>query len=1155
MKKRMLSFIMAIVLLIACLPLSVFAASPSGSPQKAGETAHRDSGEITLSNEEYYRLLYINQIETDGSLLYIFEKENLNLGEISFDEKGMKVLSCLNLLSLGLNLFSSFWKFPGGTFASNVIKAFGSALQYISIFQVNANTAKMLNQLSEQLQTVYEALHKDLEKQNQVLTNKMDSIINVIRQEAYAARFQKFYKEAFSDGKKNLGYLSWKEYLFNCYDGVLNAQKTGSEEDLKIAFDRLYNAANQVEILTSYLTGSQYVSDISIQEMMYRYYLLRANTERDVTMDEAVADCVDIAKDFNTTVLFSSLCLNLCYQFQTEYLKKQYGEAYSSKSYQLSGGAQDPYISFNGEILPHIKGESSVERGRKNATASLVAYMLRILNLDATYGWDHQGNYRKVIYEVLSLLPNKNTQPVANRSTANGQPIYFFRQNQVSKGDVLYLSGLPDIMKNSFDGEFRFVCDNTSVATVTDAGVVTVKGNSGSFTVQALCNGIVAYSMTFTVDPAFSFAGGGIGTAENPYIITSVEELKKITSDSGYWESNLCYQLGRDLDLSGVSLGQIGTLEKPFQGHFNGNGYTLENLSGKSLFGYNNGTIENLTVKNADIYSGQLNNGSYYYIGGLVIENGGTISDCCFIDSKINSDNPSRSIHAANGELCLFTGGICAVNHGTVQRCVSSGNDISGHQENKSCEKDWYTVNSIAGGLVGRSYGTVTDCLSANNTVYQYIKSHSYFVCILWEKTHFVCGAVFLLGSTIGSNQGEAERCLAYGNNVSHGWDHATDQNSGNTKNWYDDGYCYPTIDKNQFALSDAVAAGRQQEFEKNGWTWGNAPSPLPKADPSAITVEHLPNKTVYYQNETVNPDGLLLKTDTGMIVTHGYVLGKVSTNTLGKKTVTVRWNGLETDFSIEVICAHDDVKETSTPPEDEASAYHLEGTCLNCKATVYSFQAFPDTATDAPDKPPVNDPLPVIAIDRVSANGTGDIQVKISLKNNPGIASMKLSVVFDDELLTLKKIDYGMKGEGQSQLPQHMTSPVILNWINATADTTGDCVYATLTFSLKEGVKPSGDIAILAAYEEEDIFNISEKNIAFAVEDGAIRIVHHIPGDINGDLVTNNKDLTRFFQYLSGWNVEVNTEALDVNADGKVNNKDLTRLFQGLSGWDVELH
>lgn len=43
--------------------------------------------------------------------------------------------------------------------------------------------------------------------------------------------------------------------------------------------------------------------------------------------------------------------------------------------------------------------------------------------------------------------------------------------------------------------------------------------------------------------------------------------------------------------------------------------------------------------------------------------------------------------------------------------------------------------------------------------------------------------------------------------------------------------------------------------------------------------------------------------------------------------------------------------------------------------------------------------------------------------------------------------------------------------------------------------------------------------------------------------------------QYNAGWDVEVNTAALDVNGDGSVNNKDVTRLMQYNAGWDVEIH
>lgn len=62
------------------------------------------------------------------------------------------------------------------------------------------------------------------------------------------------------------------------------------------------------------------------------------------------------------------------------------------------------------------------------------------------------------------------------------------------------------------------------------------------------------------------------------------------------------------------------------------------------------------------------------------------------------------------------------------------------------------------------------------------------------------------------------------------------------------------------------------------------------------------------------------------------------------------------------------------------------------------------------------------------------------------------------------------------------------------------------------------------------------------------------IAGDINGDGIVNNKDLTRLMKYISGEDVEVVAVAVDTNGDGNVNNKDLTRLMKYISGEDVEL-
>lgn len=203
------------------------------------------------------------------------------------------------------------------------------------------------------------------------------------------------------------------------------------------------------------------------------------------------------------------------------------------------------------------------------------------------------------------------------------------------------------------------------------------------------------------------------------------------------------------------------------------------------------------------------------------------------------------------------------------------------------------------------------------------------------------------------------------------------------------------------------------------------------------------------------------------------------------------------------------------------------------------------DIAYQSPEAPQI-----VVGCKKVRPGGTVDVTV--SLKNNPGIASLKLKVDFDSDL-TLTGVAYNDSTGGNYQQPQTMKSPVILNWYNGAANSNGDFVFATLTFNVNDNAQ-IGNKPITVTYDPDDVYNIDENNIVFAVVNGNIDVVNYMPGDINGDDKVNNKDLTRLFQHLSNCDVTVNEAALDINGDGKVNNKDLTRLFQYLSSWNVEI-
>lgn len=189
------------------------------------------------------------------------------------------------------------------------------------------------------------------------------------------------------------------------------------------------------------------------------------------------------------------------------------------------------------------------------------------------------------------------------------------------------------------------------------------------------------------------------------------------------------------------------------------------------------------------------------------------------------------------------------------------------------------------------------------------------------------------------------------------------------------------------------------------------------------------------------------------------------------------------------------------------------------------------------------------------SALPGASVNIDISLKNNPGVASLGLDIAYNKNILTLENVTYNSELGGKVQTSPLTDNPAKILWVNSSAEFKSDAVFATLTFKVSENAKSGVKSPITLTYDQNNIYNIKEVNVDCAVENGAVTITDLIPGDINKDKAVNNKDVTRLMQYLAHWNVEVNAQALDTNGDKAVNNKDVSRLMQYLAHWDVELH
>lgn len=200
----------------------------------------------------------------------------------------------------------------------------------------------------------------------------------------------------------------------------------------------------------------------------------------------------------------------------------------------------------------------------------------------------------------------------------------------------------------------------------------------------------------------------------------------------------------------------------------------------------------------------------------------------------------------------------------------------------------------------------------------------------------------------------------------------------------------------------------------------------------------------------------------------------------------------------------------------------------------------------------------PYVVVDSKNAVIGKTATVKLSLKNNPGITSMRINVEYDSTRLTLKEVQYNTSMGGQSVLPENIESlngNVVVYWVNGFSNYEGDDVFVTLTFNVSDDAVADTTTTISVTYDAEDIYDADESNVNFFCDDGVITFIDYTPGDINGDGVVNTKDTTRLMRYLADWDVEVNEAALDVNGDGVVNTKDTTRLMRYLADWDVEIY
>ncbi len=194
---------------------------------------------------------------------------------------------------------------------------------------------------------------------------------------------------------------------------------------------------------------------------------------------------------------------------------------------------------------------------------------------------------------------------------------------------------------------------------------------------------LVSLIICFFAKPAYTKYEGGTGTAGDPYLILTAEQMNEIGASPGDW--NKQFMLIADVNMSDIA-GEDYNVIETFTGIFDGNNCTISNFSLTStreentgLFGTVGGEIINLGLLNPNIFAQGRSVGS---LTGYL--NQGSITNCYAKGAVVSGG--------------LYVGGLVGLNIGNVMKCGSTGN---------------VTGDSYVGGLVGQvGDGKVTRCYS-----------------------------------------------------------------------------------------------------------------------------------------------------------------------------------------------------------------------------------------------------------------------------------------------------------------------------------------------------------------------------------------------------------------------------------------------------------
>ena len=131
----------------------------------------------------------------------------------------------------------------------------------------------------------------------------------------------------------------------------------------------------------------------------------------------------------------------------------------------------------------------------------------------------------------------------------------------------------------------------------------------------------------------------------------------------------------------------------------------------------------------------------------------------------------------------------------------------------------------------------------------------------------------------------------------------------------------------------------------------------------------------------------------------------------------------------------------------------------------------------------------PTLVVSSASAKAGDTVEIKVDIKNNPGISGAKLIITYDSKLT----LTAATSGEAFAELdytqPAKLISPCPFNWDSLDAESNNDGTVLTLTFEVAADASVGEELNVTITYTTGDVYDVDLNDVALDLVSGKVTI------------------------------------------------------------------